>query len=85
MRKLFFAIALAGITSAAVCATSQAAPIAPLPAAQLADSNGVVQAHYWYHHRYYHRHWYHHRYWYHRHYWYHHGYYHRHWYHHHYW
>jgi hypothetical protein len=75
MRRVVFAVALAGITSVAACGTSGAAPIAPLPEVLLADSNEVIQAHYYHHYsgrHYWHRHyWGHHyygRHW-HRHYW----------------
>jgi hypothetical protein len=96
MRRVVFAVALAGITSVAACGTSGAAPIAPLPEVLLADTNGVVQAHYYYHHysgrHYWGHHYWHHHYWgrpyWHHHYWHHryrgHHYYGRHW-HHHYW
>ncbi len=70
MIRVLFAIALAAIASIAVGGTSRAAPIAPIPEVLVADSNGVVQAHYYYyghhchywrgHHCYYHRHWHHH-------------------------
>ena len=76
MMRTLVAIALAGITFMAVSGTSRAAPIAPLPEALVANSDGVAQAHYYYpghrchywrgHHCYYHQHghnhWHHHHY-----------------------
>jgi ABC-type glycerol-3-phosphate transport system substrate-binding protein len=46
MTRTFFAMAVAGLLLAAVSGTSQAAPIAPLPAAAAADHSGVTQV-YW--------------------------------------
>jgi hypothetical protein len=54
MRRTMFAIAAAGLIFAAVSGTSQAAPIAPLPAAVTSETGGLTPV-YW-HHRYWHRH-----------------------------
>jgi len=74
MKRVVFAIVVAGLASVAVCGASKAAPIAPLPAGVTATDNNVIRAYYWHgryypyywHHHYYgHRHWYHgyYRYW----------------------
>ncbi len=57
MTRTVFAIAVAGLLTAAVSGMSQAAPIAPLSAAVTADQSNVTQV-YWYHHRWYGHHWY---------------------------
>ncbi len=69
MKRVAFA-AIAGIALVAAYGTSKAAPIAPLPGAITANTENVVQAHYYRHHYYpyYHaHHYYHHRYWRHHH------------------
>jgi hypothetical protein len=48
MTRTIFAMAVAGLIFAAVSGTSQAAPIAPLPAGAAADHGGVTQV-YWHH------------------------------------
>ena len=62
MIRMIFAISAAAIASVFACATSNAAPIAPIPAATITDS--VVQAYYYHRHYYpyrYHGHYYAHR------------------------
>jgi hypothetical protein len=56
MKKTVFAIVLAALACTAVAGTSQAAPIAPLPAGVAADADhgNVTKA--WYYHYYHHRH-----------------------------
>ena len=46
MTRTIFAMAVAGVIFAAVSGTSQAAPIAPLPAGVANDSSGITQV-YW--------------------------------------
>jgi len=60
MIRTVFAMAVAALVFAAVSGTSQATPIAPLPAGVAAGSShgNVTQAHYYYYHR---RHYYYHR------------------------
>jgi hypothetical protein len=61
MTRTVFAMAVAAILTMAVSGAPQAAPIAPLSGAAMADQNNVTPV-YWYHHRWYHHHWYrHHR------------------------
>jgi hypothetical protein len=48
MTRTIFAMAVAGVIMAAVSGTSQAAPIAPLPAGVANDSSGLTQV-YWRH------------------------------------
>jgi len=70
MKRAAFAIVIGGLASVAVCGTSNASPIAPLPAGAM-DNNNVVQAYYWHRHYYpyhWHHHYYLHRHWYHGHY-----------------
>jgi hypothetical protein len=50
MVRTFFAMAVAGLIFAAVSGTSQAAPIAPLPAGASNDHSGLTQV-YWRRHR----------------------------------
>ena len=50
MKRVLFAISVAAIASVFACTTSNATPIAPIPAATVSDN--IVQA-YYYHHRYY--------------------------------
>ena len=63
MRGTVFAVAVAALALAAVSGISQAAPIAPLPAAASTDAGSVTPVYYYhrYYHPYYHRHcgWYH--------------------------
>jgi hypothetical protein len=69
MKRLEFACALAAITFVAAYGTSNAAPIAPLPAA-VTNADNVISAHYWHGHYYpyyWHHHYYHHRHRYHHH------------------
>jgi hypothetical protein len=46
MTRTIFAMAVAGLICAAVSGTSQAAPIAPLPAGVTSESSGLTQV-YW--------------------------------------
>ena len=55
MTRTVFAMAVAALVMAAVSGTSQAAPIAPLPAGVTAADHGAV-THVWYRYRYRHRH-----------------------------
>jgi hypothetical protein len=64
MKRLASAIVAAALTSVAIYGAANAVPIAPLAAAAVTESNGLVLAHYYY----YHHHYYHHRYWRHHHY-----------------
>ncbi len=83
MTRFACAIAVAALACAVVPAISNAAPIAPLPAAITADASGVIPVHYWHGHYYryrWHGHYY--RYHWHRHYYLHRHYRHGHW---HYW
>ncbi len=50
MIRTVFAMAVAALVFAAVSGTSQAAPMAPLPAGVAAADHGAV-THVWYHHR----------------------------------
>ena len=62
MKRVLLAISAATIASVFACATSNATPIAPIPAAIVTDN--VVQAYYYHHHYYpyrYHGHYYAHR------------------------
>jgi hypothetical protein len=61
MRRVIYAISSAAIISMAACATSNAAPIAPIPTAAVANAGNLIQVGYYYHGRYYpyHRHYYH--------------------------
>jgi hypothetical protein len=54
MIRTMFAMAVAGLIFAAVSGTSQAAPIAPLPAAAVSEQGNLTQV-YW--HRGYHHGW----------------------------
>jgi hypothetical protein len=58
MIRIAFAIAAVTLAVTAVAGTSQAAPIAPLPAAVQANNAGVTPVYYYYH-RHYH-YWHHH-------------------------
>jgi hypothetical protein len=63
MTKTVFAMAVAGLVFAAASGTSQAAPIAPLPAGTQAESGNLTPVYYRYHyHRYYRHCWWHHGY-----------------------
>ena len=66
MKRVVFVIAVA-VASAAVCGTSTAAPIAPVPAAITDNTDNVIQAYYY--HRHYYPHRWHGHYYGHRHYW----------------
>ncbi len=46
MTRILFAMVVAGVIFAGVSATSQAAPVAPLPAGAAADHSAVTQV-YW--------------------------------------
>jgi hypothetical protein len=63
MRRVIYAISSAAIISMAACATSNAAPIAPIPTATVANAGNLIQVGYYYHGRYYphprHAHYYH--------------------------
>ena len=52
MKRIVFAVALAGISAVAASSTSIAAPIAPLPAAVTENTGQVIQAYYYHHHHY---------------------------------
>ncbi len=70
MKRVLFAISVAGLASVAVSNVSKAASIAPLPEFVTGNTGNVVQAHYYHHHYYpyrWHGHYYHHRYWRHHH------------------
>ena len=61
MTRIMFAMAVATLLMMAASGTSQAAPIAPLSTAVIADQNNVTPV-YWYRHHSYHHRWYrHHR------------------------
>jgi hypothetical protein len=72
MKQVSIAIAVAAVASVAVCATSQAAPVAQLPAAATTGTdhlvaymyNGQSYAYRWHGHYYNHRYWRHGRYYY---------------------
>jgi hypothetical protein len=53
MRRVIYAIPCAAIISMAACATSNAAPIAPIPTARVPNAVNLIQAGYYYHGRYY--------------------------------
>ena len=65
MKQVSIAIAVAAVASVAVCATSQATPIAPVPAAVTTGTdhlvaymyNGQSYAYRWHGHYYNHRYW----------------------------
>jgi hypothetical protein len=59
MIRTIFAMAVAGLIFAAVSGTSQAAPIAPLPAGVTSAQGNVTQVywHHWHHHCHWHRCW----------------------------
>ena len=58
MTRTMFAMAVAGLVFAAVSGTSQAAPIAPLPAGCSAEAGNLTPVYYHrYHYHRYHRHW----------------------------
>jgi hypothetical protein len=57
MLRTVFAMTVATLAFAAVSGTSQAAPIAPLPAGVTSGDVGSVTPVYYYHRGYYHRHW----------------------------
>jgi hypothetical protein len=52
MIRTFFAMAVAALVFAAVSGTSQAAPMAPLPAGVAADSSHGDVTHVWWHRHY---------------------------------
>jgi hypothetical protein len=59
MLRTMFAMAVAGLLFAAVSGTSQAAPIAPLPARVMSETAGLTQVywrHYGYHYGYHYGH-----------------------------
>ena len=58
MRRVIYAISSAAIISMLACATSNAAPIAPIPTAAVPNADNLIQVGYYYHGRYYpyHRH-----------------------------
>jgi hypothetical protein len=56
MIRTIFAMAVAALFFAAVSGTSQAAPIAPLPAGVASDSAGLTPV-YWHYHYHYHYGW----------------------------
>jgi Spy/CpxP family protein refolding chaperone len=68
MTRIVFAMVVAAMLTLAVSGTSQAAPIAPLSSAAVADQSNVTPV-YWHHHRWYRHPWYRHHRWY-RHGWY---------------
>ena len=55
MLRTMFAMAVAGLLFAAVSGTSQAAPIAPLPASVTSETGGLTQV-YWRHYGYHYGH-----------------------------
>ena len=63
MRGVIYAISSAAIISIVACATSNAAPIAPIPTARVPNAGNLIQVGYYYHGRYYpyvrHAHYYH--------------------------
>jgi hypothetical protein len=63
MRRVIYAISSAAIISIVACATSNAAPIAPIPTATIPNAGNFIQVGYYYHGRYYpnqrHGHYYH--------------------------
>ena len=61
MLRTMFAMAVAGLLFAAVSGTSQAAPIAPLPASVTSETGGLTQV-YWRHYGHHYGHAYGHRY-----------------------
>ena len=60
MTRIMFAMAVATLLMMAASGTSQAAPIAPLSTAVIADQNNITPVywhrHHWYHHRWYRHH-----------------------------
>jgi len=63
MKRVIFAISAAAIASVIACTTSNATPLAPIPAATVTDN--VIQVYYYHRHYYpyrYHGHYYAHRY-----------------------
>ncbi len=62
MIRTICALAVAAVISMAAYGTSNAAPIAPLPAAQT-ETGAITPVHYRHYHYYYHRHWHPYRYW----------------------
>ncbi|HWX82813.1 MAG TPA: hypothetical protein VNZ48_04355 [Xanthobacteraceae bacterium] len=65
MLRTMFAMTVAGLLVAAVSGTSQAVPIAPLPADLTSETGGLTPV-YWHHHYWHHHYW--HRHYWHRHY-----------------
>jgi hypothetical protein len=53
MRRVVYAISSAAIISAVACSTSNAAPIAPIPAGTVSNAGNLIQVGYYYHGRYY--------------------------------
>jgi hypothetical protein len=71
MKRMIHAISIAAIASVVACATSKAAPVAPIPTAIVSSANHVEQVYYYHGHYYpyyYHGHYYHRRGWHHGHY-----------------
>ena len=65
MRRIVFSIAVSGLIFAAVCGTTQATPIAPLPpgAVSNASAANITRVYYYYHRYRYRHHYWHHHYW----------------------
>jgi hypothetical protein len=61
MRRVIYAISSAAIVSTFACATSNAAPIAPIPTAIVGESSDITQVGYYYHGHYHPGHVYHRR------------------------
>jgi hypothetical protein len=53
MRRVIYTISSAAIISMVACATSNAAPIAPIPTAAVPNAANVIQVGYYYHGHYY--------------------------------
>jgi hypothetical protein len=53
MRRVIYSISSAAIICMAACATSNAAPIAPIPTATVLNAGNLIQVGYYYHGRYY--------------------------------
>jgi hypothetical protein len=53
MRRVIYAISSAAIISMVACATSNAAPIAPIPTATVPNAGNLIQVGHYYHGRYY--------------------------------
>jgi hypothetical protein len=49
MRRVVYAISSAAIISAVACSTSNAAPIAPIPAGTVSNAGNLIQVGYYYH------------------------------------